>query len=150
MAIEGERRGCALVRVHEKTHENVHGDNKKLSTKHWATIFGEYNLHESVAECLPDPPTDLNVDREMAVALAMANSGNPAGSPSAQLERYLERCHVLNQSELYGLFGAIMESPTLQRPIAVRCQVAALKYLARTSAIQNTTYTRQSVMFRHD
>ena len=89
-------------------------------------------MNESAADLLDDPDEDLPVDRDLLLALAAASSGNPAGTPTAQLERYLEHCHVLNRAELFGLFRAIMEGPELPRSVAYKCQVAALKYLSRT------------------
>jgi hypothetical protein len=136
------KEGLNIVDYVTRSMNQYHGDDKKLSSKFWTQLFLEYELSDSVAEMLPDPEEDLDVSTELLRALAAAGTGNPAGTPSSQLERYLQHCAPLNRSELFGLLGAVMESPQMPRSVAMKCQVAVLRYFARTLARQaNITHT---------
>jgi hypothetical protein len=106
-----------------------------IGTKVWGEIFEEFGLSKSAADLLEDPEGDLQVDRDLPLALAAASSGNPAGTPSSQLERYLEHCPLLNRAELFGLLRAIMGGPELPRSVASKCQVAALRYFGQDPTI---------------
>ena len=97
-----------------------------------AEVYAEFELSQTAADLLADPPEDLPIDKDLLLALAAAQCGNSRGAPGAQLERYLEHCHTLNRAELFGLFRGIMEGPMLPRAVAVRGQVAVLRYLARS------------------
>lgn len=130
--------GLSISEYVKRAHKKMHSDGKKLGTKFWSDVYNEFDLNESCADALEDPPEDLPVSKDLLMALASARSGNPCGTPAAQLERFLERCGVLNRAELYGLFRAAMEGPSLPRVVAVKCQVAILRYLGRTPGFNNS------------
>ena len=109
------------------------GPGSKLSTKFWTKLFREFALLESAADGLEPPPSGYEIDPDLLEALEEAHSGNPAGQPASVLERYLENCHELNPLELHGLFNAIAEAPDLPTPVSMRCHVATLRYICRTS-----------------
>ena len=125
------KEGLTISEYVKRAASMLHGENQKLGTKFWAQVFNEYELAKSVADSLIDPPEGLDIDKDLLLALSTASSGNPAGSPSAQLERYLDHCGELNRAEVFGLFRANMEGPQLPRSVAMKCQVATLRYLAR-------------------
>ena len=124
--------GLTLPVYTKRLMKGLHTDNKRLSTKHWADMFTEFGLSDNASDSLAEPTEQGEIDRELLNAISVAQSGNPVGTPSSQLERYLERCRTLSRQELYGLLHAVMEGPMLARAVAVRCQAAVLKYLART------------------
>ena len=105
--------------------------------RYWAGCFRDFRRADSCSQDLPNPPEDeAPVDEGLPVALAAASTGNPAGCPSSQLERFLESCPILSKTELYGLFCAIMVSPRMPLSTAMRCQTAALHYVFRTKVVR--------------
>ena len=129
--------GESILQVAKRTLDKFQGDNTKLGSKFWAGLFHDFELHEFVADALADPPEDLPVDRELMVALNSARNGNQHNAKApAIVERHLEHCQAPNRAEVFGLLGAVMEGPTLSRPLAARLHVAALRYIARTQAHQ--------------
>ena len=118
----------------------LNGDEKKLSTKFWTTVYEKFALVEHVGDSLPEPTEELPVDPNLLLAMKHARSGNPAGDPAAPLESYLAHCDVLNRCELWGLLRAVEEGPQLAQSIASKCQVALMAYFSRTVASQAPTY----------
>lgn len=132
-----DSKGRTCVEHVVKAQAEVKGKDKKLGTKYWTGFFRDFMLADNCSQDLPDPPEDdAPVDEGLLVALAAASTGNPAGCPSSQLERFLESCPILSKTELYGLFCAIMVSPRMPLSTAMRCQTAALHYVFRTKVFR--------------
>lgn len=117
-------------------HEiSKHKDSKgRLSTKFWVQVFDEFSLAESLADRLAAPPEGEKVDENLLEALSVLHHENPACRRTTPLERFLDYCPELNRTSLFGLLKSVMESPTLPRGSAMKCQVAVLKYMVRTNA----------------
>ena len=127
--------GQSCIEYIAAAQAKLRGEQKKMGTKFWTDFFQVFALIQNVTDDLPDPKPvkgEVKVDSGLSQALVAANCGNPAGSPSAELERYLETCQELTEVELFGLLRAIMVSPSMPLGVAMRCQVAALQYFART------------------
>jgi hypothetical protein len=133
--------GLSISEYVKRWTKKMHSDGKRLGTKFWTDLYNEFDLNESCADSLEDPPDDLKVNKDLLVALAAAQCGNPAGAPSAQLERFLDHCPQLNRAELYGLFRATMEGPAMPRNVAVKCHIATLRHLARIPGFNNSQDT---------
>lgn len=112
--------------------KKLHGKNKKLSSRFWVQLFTEFELVETCADSLPDPPAAEVPDADLVSMLEQAHHENPAFRKTAPLERYIEHAPLLNKCSVFGLLRAVMEGPTLPRTMATRCQVAVLRYFART------------------
>ena len=128
----GKTTNLKIVDFVKREAKPIWAEGGRVSTKVWMKVFREFDLAESAADSLEDPPEDLPVAKDLVMALSAACTGNPAGTPSAPLERYLETCPALNRAEMFGLFGACMKSPAMPRNVAIKCQVAILRYIART------------------
>lgn len=106
--------------------------NKRISTKFWATVNTEFDLCVNLGDALAEPPDGEDIDMPLLEALEAARSENPATRTAAPLERYLEHTGKLNRTNTYGLLRLVLEGPELSRPLAVKCQMAVMKYFART------------------
>ena len=66
--------------------------------------------------------------------LSVLHNENPANRRTFPLQRILDYCPELNRTSVDGLLRSTMESPTLPRTSAFRCQIAVLKYMNRAGA----------------
>lgn len=120
-----------------KTELGQKKDKKgRLSTKFWVRVFDEFHLTESLADQLGDPPQGEVVDQNLLEAIATLHAENPVQRRTAPLERLLDYCDEMNRTSLYGLLRAVMESPTLPRGSAMKCQLAVLRYAVRTNVAE--------------
>jgi hypothetical protein len=78
-----------------------------------------------------------------------ARSENPATRTAAPLERYLEHTGKLNRTNTYGLLRLVLEGPELSRPLAVKCQMAVMKYFARLGVRRDSPEFTVLIKFRH-
>jgi len=106
----------------------------RLSSKFWTGVFEDFGLSDSLAEQLAPPEGDESVDEDLVQALGVVHHENPASRRTSQLERFLDYCPELNRTSLFGLLRSVMESPTLTRTGAFRCQISVLKYMHRANA----------------
>jgi len=134
------KQGLTLQEYVKRHSKSMKSENKRLSTKFWTECFAEFDLVNTCADNLEDPPSGLSIDTDLLKALQAARNGNPTGKPTLQLERYLEHCAPLNKQELFGLFHAVMEGPDLPRPFAVKLHIAVLKYSGRTELTNARCY----------
>ena len=120
--------------IRDKVKEEIRGKKDKkgrCSTKFWSKIFEEFRMAESLGGLLDEPTEEEDIDEDLLEAVSILHHENPTQRRPGPLEDFLSCCRRLNQSEIFGLLQAIMESPTLVRGNAMRVQVAALKYLCR-------------------
>lgn len=107
------------------------GRQRQVVHEVWVFVFEELNLSESLADQLAPPPNQEPPDSTLIDTLLILHRENPAHRKTRPLERYLDYCPELNGTSLYRLLRGIMESPSLQRSVAMSCQVPALKYAVR-------------------
>jgi len=132
--LEGKRNSDGLtVREYIKQElRHAEREKRRLGSRFWSTLLVDFKLSTSIADGLADPPDGEVVDEQLVQLLEVAHSDNPAARRTQPLERYLEHCAVLNRDSLYGLLGAIQACPSLLRSAALKCQLATLKYIARS------------------
>ena len=96
-------------------------------------LYNELNLHSTLGDTLPDPPEADGKPREEVVpAVSALHADNPANRSVERLERFLDRCPELTETEVYGIVGACVGGPKMTRASAVRGQIAIVRYLVRT------------------
>lgn len=72
------------------------------------------------------------MDSELVEMIHLCHHENPAARRIVALERYLEYCKPLNRLSLFGVLRASQESPTMAKAGARKCQIAILRYFARS------------------
>ena len=102
-----------------------------MTSKHWLQLYYEFNISVSVADRLPQPSGERDVDPRLLEALKGPHAPNVAERGPESAERYLENCHDLNEWEIYGLLTFCAESPIVTRLTHSRLFVAIAKYFAR-------------------
>ena len=101
----------------------LHASKKNLCSRVWCKIYERFALTSDITSALEVPrDEEEEKDRSLLLALAAADSGNPAGDGALPLERYLARCDELNMTEMWGLLAACQESPSMCRAVSSRCQ----------------------------
>lgn len=48
--------GLSISEYVKRAHKKMHSDGKKLGTKFWSDVYNEFDLNESCADALEDPP----------------------------------------------------------------------------------------------
>ena len=112
---------------------SLKGSNAYWTSGHWQKLYIEFGLQASLEECLEAPPsTDACPSEALTFALGVAHSPNPADRSADKVERFLENCEELNQTEVYGMLIACMESPVISKSLHAKLFVAIAKIFART------------------
>lgn len=95
-------------------------------------------MAESVADGFPGPPDDEHVDEYLLECLHRLHNDNPTARKSNSFERYLEHCLPFNRTGFSACASSSWKASRLSRAMAMKCQVAVLKYTVRTG--QHQTY----------
>lgn len=135
--IEGARSidGASIRDRIRDQFKNNKAMGRKLSSKFWEGLYSDFNLNQTPADQLPNPPQGLDCRDDLLQALEAAHHDNPASRSTFPVERFLDSCTPnLNEFELHGLLHAVQENTTLCRPSALKLQLAVLRYFARTDA----------------
>ena len=128
------------IRDHIKTVYKSKGKRARFSNEDWKTIYTNFGLATSTASLLPQPPSDLPIRDELADAIGMLHSDNPATRNSDALVALLRHCSPLNERELFGLLGGTVEGPTLTASCAEKVQGEVLRYISRWLKLRDLYY----------
>jgi hypothetical protein len=112
---------------------DLKGSDAYWTSANWVALYSEFGLQVSLEDKLEDPPlTDGCPSEALTYALSVAHSPNPADRSSEKVERFLENCEALNQTEVYGMLIACSESPVISKALHAKLFVAIAKFFART------------------
>ena len=88
--------------------------------------LGGLQLVEVLGGPLGNPTCDELIDDDLVQTLSVLHHENPAARRTSPLERFLDYSPELNRVSLYSMLRYIVESLTLPRTFAFRCQISAL------------------------
>ena len=112
--LEGNLNGAGKNIAHSIKLEiyRLRPSKRHIALQFWKNLIVEHVLCGSLVEGLAKPPNVEEVAKYFGIAIAEAHNENPAKRSATKMLRFLEHVQQLNQTEVYGLLKASVESPS--------------------------------------
>ena len=112
--LEGNLNGAGKCIAHRIKQEiyRLRPSKRHIALQFWKNIIVEHELQGSLVEGLVKPAAAEEVAKDLGIAIAEAHNENPAKRSATKMLRFLEHVQQLNQTEVFGLLKASVESPS--------------------------------------